>query len=320
MAVPVRLPDGTLSRAGVHAAAQRLSSVDCSADQRASAADKLRGLYHQLGEQAPDTLLASSTGRSHTTPDMEIRSTAGEPVELRSGGADSRTIGGYAALFGERSELLGNGFREVITSGFFNKSRGDGYPGVTARFEHNPMYVLGSTEAGTLRLNIDGRGLDYSVDLPKTRDDVLELVTRKDIRSSSFAFQAFSDDWGFDDGVAVRTLLSGRLIDVAPVSSPAYTKSSVSLRSLSRFMHCPVEDVERYAETGELRRLFTRSDNRGPLSGAQARSRIMRLRYPAPQQTGKQKVVDIEGKRWASKPLTSKQLQVEVLGRWQPMR
>ncbi|MGO9284827.1 MAG: HK97 family phage prohead protease [Mycobacterium sp.] len=239
-------------------------------------------------------------------------------VELRSGGADSRTIGGYAALFGERSELLGNGFREIVTREFFNKSRGDGYPGVVARFEHDPLMVLGSADAGTLRLNVDRRGLDYEVDLPKTRDDVLELVSRKDIRSSSFAFQSFSDDWGFDDGVAVRTLLSGRLIDVAPVSSPAYTKSSVSLRSLSRFMNCPYADVESLAAQGELRRLFTRSDR--SLTGAQMRSQIIKLRYPTPQETGKQKLVNIEGRRWIKPTPTPAQRLVEIEGkRWGAM-
>ncbi len=42
------------------------------------------------------------------------------------------------------------------------------------------------------------------------------------MRRSSFAFYTFEDDWAIsDDGFSLRTLLSGRLVDVAPVNTPA---------------------------------------------------------------------------------------------------
>jgi uncharacterized protein len=70
------------------------------------------------------------------------------------------------------------------------------------------------------------------VALPESRSDILELVERGDLRSSSFAFQTHEDQWGITDGgVALRTLVSGRLIDVAPVSSPAYADTTVAMRS-----------------------------------------------------------------------------------------
>ena len=50
--------------------------------------------------------------------------------------AQSRTIGGYAAKFNTFSENLG-GFTERIAPSFFNKSRGDGWPGVLARYNHD---------------------------------------------------------------------------------------------------------------------------------------------------------------------------------------
>ncbi|MCH9730830.1 MAG: HK97 family phage prohead protease [Actinomycetia bacterium] len=83
--------------------------------------------------------------------------------------------------------------------------------------------------AGTLRLSLDSVGLTYDADLPSSRADVYELVTRGDVSKSSFAFIAFEDDWGVtDQGFPLRTLLSGRLVDVAPVNTPAYTASSAS--------------------------------------------------------------------------------------------
>jgi hypothetical protein len=181
-------------------------------------------------------------------------------VEVRSNGKSSRTIGGYAAVFGQRSEMLPGGFEERVLPSFFNKSAGDGFPGVVARYEHNPDFLLGSTAGGTLDLRIDKRGLDYSVVLPECRSDVLELVSRGDVPFSSFSFNCFDDEWTYENGHPQRNLLSGRLRDVAPTATPAYPATSVSLRSLARYMDAPIEDVERYCAEGELRKLFTRTD------------------------------------------------------------
>ena len=129
-----------------------------------------------------------------------------------------------------------------------------------ARFQHSDQAILGSTQAGTLRLDIDHAGLNYEIDLPQSRDDVLELVVRGDVAHSSIAFETWEDDWTTDSGRAVRTLLSGRLIDVAPVSQPAYRDTSVALRSLADFADAPVTDVHALAAQGELRKLLSRSD------------------------------------------------------------
>jgi len=124
--------------------------------------------------------------------DAERRFTS-VPVEIRAG-ADKRMIGGYAAKFDRLSQNLG-GFVERIAPGFFNKSRGDGWPGVIARYNHDDNMVLGTIGGGTLRLGVDDIGLSYEVDLPQARADVFELVERGDVRQSSFAFVAFEDDW-----------------------------------------------------------------------------------------------------------------------------
>lgn len=62
--VPVKTPDGTLSRSGVHAAAAALAGarggVQASAEQMASAKTALRGLYSQLNETPPDSLQHSN--------------------------------------------------------------------------------------------------------------------------------------------------------------------------------------------------------------------------------------------------------------------
>jgi HK97 family phage prohead protease len=190
------------------------------------------------------------------SPPPEIRTTA-RPVEVRATGA-RRVIGGYGATFGGRSQNLG-GFREVVSDKAFNKSAGDGWPGAICRYNHLDEMLLGTTQARTLRLAIDSTGLFYEVDLPESRSDTYELVQRGDVSASSFAFECWDDSWGFEDGVALRTLLSVRLLDVAPVTRAAYPDATVGLRSLARYMDAPIEDVVKRAERDELRAFFVRT-------------------------------------------------------------
>ncbi len=181
-------------------------------------------------------------------------------VEARAGSNDTMTIGGYALKFNRTSQNLG-GFVERIDPAFCNKSRGDGWPDVVARYNHDDMWLLGTTAARTLRLSLDEVGLVYDVDLPQARADVFELVQRGDVNKSSFAFITIEDDWTTNEqGFPVRTLLSGKLMDVAPVNTPAYLDTSTGLRSLASKFEAPIEDVRKLAESGELTRFFTRTD------------------------------------------------------------
>ncbi len=97
-------------------------------------------------------------------------------------------------------------------------------------------------------------------------------MQRGDVRQSSFAFVAFEDDWtSSDQGFPLRTLISGRLMDVASVNTPAYEDTSVGLRSLAQKFDAPLEEVRKLAEANELIKFFKRTDNAGK-SAAQVRS------------------------------------------------
>ncbi|GAA0347833.1 HK97 family phage prohead protease [Actinoallomurus spadix] len=186
--------------------------------------------------------------------DTERRYTRGL-VEVRGDG--QRSIGGYAAKFNKLSQNLG-GFVERIDPAFFNKSAADGFPDVMARYNHDDNMLLGTTAGDTLRLQVDGTGLDYTVDPPSHRADVLELIARGDVRQSSFAFRAFEEDWGLtEQGFPMRTLLSGQLVDVAPVNSPAYPDTTTGLRSLAVRLDADPAEVERAAREGELRKFLS---------------------------------------------------------------
>lgn len=187
-------------------------------------------------------------------------------VELRADGDAPKKIGGYAAVFNQLSENLG-GFVEQVAPTFFNRSRGRGWQDVIARYNHDDNMLLGTTGAGTLSLTIDDTGLLYEVDPPKSRADVVELVERGDVRKSSFAWAVSSteDEWDTtDQGFPRRTLLSGRLVDVAPVNIPAYSDTTAALRSLADKLDADIEEVRAAAKAGELRRFFVRTDGGVP--------------------------------------------------------
>lgn len=209
--------------------------------------------------------------------ELERRDTPGH-VEVRA--ADKRTIGGYAAKFNRPSQNLG-GFIEVVAPVAFNRSRGNGWPGVMARYNHDDNVLLGTTAAGTLRLSVDEMGLVYEADVPQARSDVYELVDRRDVWGSSFAFRVIGEDgdeWGLSDqNFPQRTLLSVELVDVAPVNSPAYLDTSTGLRSLARKMDTSLDEVRKLADEGELKRFFTRTDSPSakPTYGAAARMALL---------------------------------------------
>lgn len=192
--------------------------------------------------------------------ELETRNMPGR-VELRSGGTGIGLLVGYASVFNKRSQNLG-GFVEVVDPKAFAKTLGDKAP-VVARFNHNDDYLLGTTEAATLRLSVDRNGLMYEVDLPDTGAgrDVRALAERGDLRYSSFAFRTVSDTWSeTEDGMPLRTLTAVHLVDVSPVVNPAYrdttTGMSTPLRTLAGHLGLELEQVRRAAEAGDLRTLF----------------------------------------------------------------
>lgn len=177
--------------------------------------------------------------------DVERRQLA-QRVELRKSSGGLGVLAGYAAKYMRYSQNLG-GFVEQVASSAFAKSLGDRVP-VVARYNHDDNFLLGTSEAETLRLSSDDEGLLYEVDLPDTSAgrDVAVLAGRGDLTRSSFAFQTLEDEWSVtEQGFPLRTLLNVQLIDVAPVNSPAYLDTSTGLRSLAARIDVDPDDVGR---------------------------------------------------------------------------
>jgi uncharacterized protein len=185
---------------------------------------------------------------------IERRTFLGE-VEFRAEG-DSLRAYGYAAKFNVLSQNLG-GFVERVAPGAFSKTIQEA--DIRGLFNHDPNYVLGRNKSGTLRMEEDGTGLAYEIDLPDTSAgrDVAKLLERGDVSGSSFGFRVIEDEWDeTDQGFPLRTLHSVALRDVGPVTFPAYSDADSALRHLAESRSLDLNELVEAAKKNELRRLI----------------------------------------------------------------
>lgn len=173
------------------------------------------------------------------------------PVEARSADGEPTRLSGYAAVFGDVTEIAGM-FNERIAPGAFTDAVQ--HDDVRALFNHDSNFVIGRTTAGTLRLTEDDRGLRYEADPPDTQwaRDLLVSVSRGDVSQSSFAFEVTEESWDYSGAMPLRTIKAVRLYDVSPVTFPAYASTSVSARSVEQAKAQPV-DTSWQIEIGQSR-------------------------------------------------------------------
>lgn len=162
----------------------------------------------------------------------EIRNTSFQ-VRVTGENEEKRTVEGYALLFDTPSDGLS--FTEVIKRGaldgvleksdVFALLNHDQRRGVLARSKYGK---------GSLSLSVDGKGLKYRFDAPKTAlgDELLENIRRGEIGESSFCFDVEKDTWEKrSDGSWKRTIEKfGNIYDTSPVYNGAYSKTSVYMR------------------------------------------------------------------------------------------
>lgn len=200
----------------------------------------------------------------------------GGGVELRAGAGGSSELVGYGAVWMRYSQNLG-GFVEQVDPAAFADTLGRGADGVVATFNHDMSALLGTVSSGTLRLSTDVTGLAYSVDMDHDDPDaqrVMAKVKTGKVRGSSFMFRTLEDSWGLtEQGFPLRTLLRAELMELGPVTMPAYKATeevgaSVALRSLARHLGTDVDRVAEAARSNTLA-LFLGASN-GDLGPAAA--------------------------------------------------
>jgi HK97 family phage prohead protease len=150
--------------------------------------------------------------------------------EIRSASLEGNTLSGTVHLFGVRA-LVNGGYEEFAPSAFteiLNREDID----VRSFWNHNTDLLLGRRGAGTLRLEAEDEALNFSVDLPETTyaEDLKVLVRRGDLTGMSFGYIPGKFQLGSFNGKVLRRHTSvASLIEVSPVSLPAFDGTSVQL-------------------------------------------------------------------------------------------
>lgn len=150
----------------------------------------------------------------------------------------SRAIVGYGAVFYREGEPgteyeLWPGFVERIGPNAFNRALSEQHD-VRGLFNHNPSQLLGRSAAKTMRLSVDSIGLKYEIDAADTQlfRDLAIHLERGDIDGSSFGFVAKTRRFQVvDERSEIMWIDDLDLIDVGPVTYPAYEATSAEVRS-----------------------------------------------------------------------------------------
>ena len=208
-----------------------------------------------------------------TVSDLRVR-------EAAEGEAQSRTITGYAILFGVPSAPLysydDEEAREVISAGAVTKELLDSSDIKFTMF-HNRQFILARSKngSGTLSYTVDDKGVAFEFEAPNTvdGDKALELVRRGDIAGCSFAFTTHYYDQAYvtrdvtrENGKTVITytvnVITG-IYDMTLAADPAYpdTSCEAETRELITELRAPEQpavDKEKVREqVREMRRAAT---------------------------------------------------------------
>jgi HK97 family phage prohead protease len=169
---------------------------------------------------------------------IEFRSLVG-PENIDA--TDEGVIFGLAIPYNRATNIgdpKSGGFEERIAPGSATKSLREA--DIVALYNHDSSRPLGRTSAGNLTLVNTTRGVEPELkpsDVSYARD-LATLVKDKIIRGWSFGFEVIKDEWTDDDGNTAdqwtgtkRTIREMKLIEVSPVTFPAYDTTEISSRS-----------------------------------------------------------------------------------------
>ena len=179
------------------------------------------------------------------------------PVEIETReGKPSRHVYGYAAVFNKWSAPIAGWFREKIDPHAFDNVLDQD---TVALFNHDQNLVLARNNT-TLKLSVDETGLRYEFDAPNTTagNDLIENIRLGNIKSSSFAFTVKRAEWAKNtdkegDVEEDRTILEvENLIDVSPVTFPAYPDAIVASREYQNYCNREREEVPNEESTPDL--------------------------------------------------------------------
>lgn len=143
-----------------------------------------------------------------------------QTVEIRAKTDEQRhLLEGYAIVFNSPSENMG--FIETVSPQALN---GVDLSNVFALYNHDFNNVLGKT-GKNLSLNVDKKGLHFSLELLPSDGHIFELVQQGIINKMSFGFIVDSDDW--QDSTHRTILKIKQLQEISLVAIPSYEDTDI---------------------------------------------------------------------------------------------
>jgi len=161
-----------------------------------------------------------------------------EPITV-----DGRRIRGVIP-FGVESRNMPGNWREVIEAGAL---RNADLSELVATVEHRGLPL--GRHPGTLALEERSDGVHWSLDPPRSRQDVVEAVERGDLCAGSWRMKVARDSWRGD----VRHVHEIAVLrDVALTANPAYPAAAVELRSQPEEATVPTTEAPEAPQTETL--------------------------------------------------------------------
>ncbi|MGW7435705.1 HK97 family phage prohead protease [Streptomyces sp. NPDC054849] len=193
-------------------------------------------------------------GTAHAVARDLVRSAPFRAEAAADGEADDgRTLAGYAAVFGEATEIDSweGSFSETIRKGAFRKTIRESTP--VMQFDHGRHPLIGSIPIGSITdlreddhgLYVEGRISDNWLMQP-----IRDAIAEKTVNGMSFRFEVIREEWRDAGGKLVRPEEVGELLwmpgdrgplqreiievrcrELGPVVFPAYAGTEVSVRA-----------------------------------------------------------------------------------------
>jgi len=183
-----------------------------------------------------DALTEETEGLDLTEPESR---TFVAPFELTRATPDDDglTLEGYAAVFNSPTRIAdyGGEFIEEIAPGAFKRSINASKP--VMQFDHGQHPLIGSLPIASIRsLREDTHGLFVQARIFNNwlTEPLRDAIREQAISGMSFRFSVIKDAWSTAGKDKVRTLKEVRLYELGPVVHPAYSDTTVALRSLER--------------------------------------------------------------------------------------
>jgi HK97 family phage prohead protease len=146
---------------------------------------------------------------------------------------DGQTLEGYAAVYDTWTDIrdaVGT-FKERIRPNAFKRSLGQKTP--VMQFDHGQHPLIGSIPIGTYSVaREDKNGMFVRGRLSDNWlvEPVRDAIRDGAISGMSIRMRVLKDEWNDDE--TVRDIIEGEVVEAGPVVWPAYTTTSVAVRSL----------------------------------------------------------------------------------------